>query len=117
MLHSTKKTQEDILNTQNYAENDLSKESSSELIHKEPIENTPLWVIGNKETGYFLSIHNYRITEIYNTIDEAKDRLKIESWNIIARLTGIIIELQKKFEYKQIEIEQQREENKNQSSG
>lgn len=94
MLHSTKKTQEDILNTQNYAEKDQNRENSStELIHKELIENSPLWIIGNEEKGYFISIKEYRITEIYPTIDQARMRLQIESWNIIVRLTAIIVEL------------------------
>lgn len=117
MLHSTKKTQEDILNTQKYVEENQNKQhSSTELIHKEPIENSPLWIIGNEETGYFVSIKNYRLTELYKTIEEAKDRLRIESWNIIVRLTAIIMEIITE-EHRKEKVSQQWEENQNQSNG
>lgn len=91
MPNNTK--QLDTLNMQTYAEENQNKQNSSKLIHREPITNTPFWIIGNEQTGYFITIKDFRITEIYKTIQEAKECLVKEQWNIITRLIPIVYEI------------------------
>lgn len=73
----------------------LSKENSSEkqLIVREKIENSPFWVIGTEDSGYFVVLKHYRISETYETVEEARNAIHTEKWNIAFRMCAIIFEI------------------------
>lgn len=90
MSTSTNKTQEDILNTQTSAE-EIHNDNSPLITHKK-VEETPFYITGNNETGYFVRMGDYRLTEIHKTEEEAATELKTNYWHIIIRIVGAIIE-------------------------
>lgn len=96
--------QKDILNIQtNAEENQNSKNySNNEIIHREQIENSPLFIIGNNIEGYFLTFGKYRITERKNTIVEIRKEIEEDKWNIIIRLISTMIEITDQIKEKNI---------------
>ncbi|AXH77765.1 MAG: hypothetical protein [Microviridae sp.] len=58
---STSKREE--LHSQLNANEPYKENSSTELFEREQIKGSPLWIIGNKEQGYFVVFMKYRITE------------------------------------------------------
>lgn len=67
-------------------EEETNSNLSSELIHREPIEHTPFWIVGNEELGYKLVMSKYQLTETYDTIEEVKQLLVTQKWNIISNM-------------------------------
>lgn len=59
---------------------------------RDPIQNSPFWVVGDKEQGYFLIMGRWRISEIYTTKEKAIGALETDKWNIILRITGCMCE-------------------------
>lgn len=101
----------DMLRTQMNAEGrPTSKPSSSNLIINEPIDGTPLRLVGITDTsqdtlrikhGYFIALGNNRVSEIYNTQQEALDLVEMktmETWNLIANIIVTMIETGKKID-------------------
>lgn len=62
------------------------------LITHEQIPGTPFTITGNQDKGYFLRLGDYRITEAYQTKQDAADQLTIEQWNIIVKVLSIVME-------------------------
>lgn len=74
---------------------DTDKQHSSnegELTTNEQIENTPFYIRGNEALGYFLTMGDTRITELYE--DELSARLQIDhtNWNFTTTVMATIIE-------------------------
>lgn len=84
--------QGDLLNIQNSAQE--THNSESPLIIHEPIENTPFTICGNEEKGYFIRMGSYRLTEYYNTIENAKNHLEIRKWDITVTIIAAILHSQ-----------------------
>lgn len=82
--------QRDILNTQENVDQDQNKENYS-LIERHIIENSPFMAI-RLEDNWFLVMGDHRITDDYNTKEEAVERLVIEKWRIIALMVLIMIQ-------------------------
>lgn len=72
--------------TQSNTEENNNSNYSHELIHREQIEHTPFWIVGNEENGYKLTMSKYQLTETYDTIDEVKQLLVTHKWNIISNM-------------------------------
>lgn len=83
-------TQRELLASQTNAENPDNSTSSEHLIEKEQIPKTPFWVVGNKEKGYFLTYGKWKITDNFQSMEEAKTALHEEQWHIMTILAGII---------------------------
>lgn len=64
-----------------------AKEHTKEnyLIERKQIENSGIWIIGNKENGWFGAIGNNRITEMYTDEKELERKIKEKSWDMILR--------------------------------
>lgn len=91
MSHSTKQTQQDILHTQtNIEEEQNNSNSSTEIIQREKIINTPFEIVGNTENGYFIAMGKYKITENKQSIEDAKKTLNTEQWIIITNMIILI---------------------------
>lgn len=96
----TKQTQSDLLNTQLSVDENQSKQQSSELLHREKINNTPFEVIGNEEYGYFIAFGKYKLTESFNLYDYNVDNihdiavlyLNEHMWNIMTNLMTLFAE-------------------------
>lgn len=101
MQKSTNNKQEELLNTQLNAE-ETHKENSS-LFDSEPVVNTPFTMV-TTETGTFLTMGNYRITEPYQTKEEAKDQLN-NIWDIMLKLAIIVAQTEIKTREKTLEEE------------
>lgn len=91
MQHSTTTKQRDILNTQNNIENNPNS-NSSQLISKDPIQNTPFWIVGTEETGFMGVMGKYKITENFKTKDEALQELIKQDWATIINVVSIIVQ-------------------------
>lgn len=91
MLNSTETKHRELLNTQLNADETLNKDSG-ELIHREKIENTPFYLVGTEEKGYFLTMGKYKLTENQPTKQQALNDLTNERWNIVMRMSAIIHE-------------------------
>lgn len=97
-------TKQDILNIQTNADVNQNKVnySNEELLHKERIDNTPFYIIGNNEQGYFITYGKYRITERKNTIVEIREELEKDRWTIITVLIAVLIQITDEIKEKNI---------------
>lgn len=88
----------DTFNTQQLALSlNTDNSNSSEIIHREKIENTPFELVGNKDDGYFVAFGKFRVSNRYK-IDKQEyeddviyQRLGLqilykEQWSIITNL-------------------------------
>lgn len=66
--------------------------NENEIITNEAIQGTPFRIVGNPSQGYCITIGTYKLTEPTETINEAKDQLHLQEWNIIANMIVIILE-------------------------
>jgi hypothetical protein len=74
--------QNELLATQmNVAE---TPTNSKPLFHKEQIENSPFWIIGNEEKGFNITMGKYKITqEPQSTPLDALIWLEENKWDVI----------------------------------
>lgn len=79
-----------LLNTQLNAEESPTKQKSSELVEREQIVDTPFWIIGNKETGYFLTMGKYRLTEPMKTKTAVRTYLRANTWNVTLQMCLLV---------------------------
>lgn len=87
MYESTNSKQRELLATQTTAEN--NHKENSPLIERQQIENTPFWIIGNKETGYNLVMGKWKLTtQPHKTKNDLKKWMNKNHWNLT--LTMII---------------------------
>lgn len=91
MPQQTSTKQRDILNTQNNAEETHNVDYSKKIVTREPIDNTPFWVVGNEEQGYSIVMGKYRLTETAITPEKAIEKLETEKWKIITTVITTII--------------------------
>lgn len=89
MSSSTPTKQGDLLNTQSNADG-THNSTYSKLIEREPMQNTPFWIIGTEEEGYFATLGKYQITEKFPTKQAVKDHIDTQVWEIIMKIVGII---------------------------
>lgn len=64
--------------------------SSSELVERKEIKNTPFEIVGNPEQGYFLALGRFRLTNPEKTKDEVLIKLRQDRWNIITTMIATI---------------------------
>lgn len=69
-----------------------SKDSSSELISRVDIKDTPFTIITTEEK-HFGAMGRYRITELYNTYEEAVEETKKITWNRIVQVIQLVTEM------------------------
>lgn len=91
MSQQTSTKQRDILNSQHNIENNPNS-NSSPLIIREPIENTPFWIVGTEEKGYMAVMGKYKITEQFTTKEEVKQEIIKKDWEVIIKVVSIIIQ-------------------------
>lgn len=98
MKETNSKDTNSLSSGQQYAlENDHNNSNSNsdnntELIERVQLLNTPFHVVGNKDTGYMLTLGRYKITDIVPTRVEAIELLATEQWNIITRVVTTLHE-------------------------
>lgn len=99
MEKQTSYTENITPNTQDSANETHSKGSS--LVNIEPIEGSPFTLITdrtqyNEETDKgnrcFIAVGNHRITEAYETEEEAMEQFVIQPWNMTVTLITIVME-------------------------
>lgn len=91
MLHSTKKKQGEQLNTQSNI-NDNHNLQSETGYEREHIPNSPFWLIGEPEGGYAAVMADYQITNKMETKEAVREAIETNHWEIIMRMTAIIVE-------------------------
>lgn len=101
MQKSTNSKQKDTLHTQTNVNETHSNNSSTELIERIKIENTPFTFIRDKNTGKeFLTIGDYRLTENLNEIQEPiEEYIEKNKWILTMQMIGIAIEKVNKGEW------------------
>lgn len=91
-MQQPKTPQGDRLRSSMNAEERISPELNSELMHREQIPNTPFWILGNQEKGYFLAIGKNKCTVNYPTIEEAKEQINIQPMNLTCAIAAVVCE-------------------------
>lgn len=74
--------------SENADENSNSK--SSELITNEPLEDSPLRLVG-KDGQYGLTMNKYRVSPWYQTKEDALNASKNKSWELIMNIVGVML--------------------------
>lgn len=69
---------------------------NEELIYNKREENSIFNIVGTEEKGYFAAFNNYRLTEKTKTIEEARNLIEKQKWNITLNLIAIVCELRDK---------------------
>ncbi len=77
------------------------------LIEREPVQNTPFWIIGNKEEGYFLTMGKWRLTDKLTTMDEVEAYLDEHSYEIVMKMIICLQSANEEEEAKVIDINSQ----------
>lgn len=89
MQHLTQTKQGELLNTQLNAE-ETPKPQSGKLIEREQMKDTPFWIIGTEENGYFGTLGKYQITSTFPTKRAVEDHIETKVWEIIMKVAGIV---------------------------
>lgn len=89
MQHSTNKKQGELLNTQLNVEG-TPNSPSGKLIEREQMKDTPFWIIGTEENGYFGTLGKYQITEKFPTKQAVENHVETKVWEIIMKVAGIV---------------------------
>lgn len=71
---------------------ETEKVKGTELFTKKPVEETPFEII-HKDYKYFVSLGQYRLTEEFETENEAKEWINKITWNKILNLISLTVEL------------------------
>lgn len=87
MSQQTSSKHQDILNTQLSAE-ETHKENST-LVKHEKIGKSPLTIV-HQNDKWFIVLGNERLTEFFNTKEEALDELTYNSWTIVMHIAIIM---------------------------
>lgn len=102
MQRTANETQSALLQSQMSANDQPTENKNSNLNNRIPIENTPFYLNGNEENGYFITIKNYKVTEEKKQLNDAQtlqefaeEILKEKMWNIIFHLVIILQEQEK----------------------
>lgn len=90
MLQQTGEKDEQKSNTSNSSEETHKQESNSRI---RKIENTPFSIIETDNSKYFLAMGAYRLTEEYNTEDEALEYTVANFWNLAVTVISVITEM------------------------
>lgn len=72
----------------------MEEQEKTELVTRENIPNSPLWIVGYEDKYYGL-LGNYRLTEPMDTKEEVRELIEPMTWDNITRLIQIVIELNK----------------------
>lgn len=97
MKHSTQS--QNLQQSQTIAEKTHSKEfgtlevdksKNTELIEKHQIENTPFWILGNKDDGYFLAMGKHRLCDLQKTKEQVQDYYNQHQWELIMQVAMIV---------------------------
>lgn len=83
-------TAEELLKLQTNAE-EVHKDDSP-LIEREDLKNTPFKIVGNKTVGYMLTIGQYNLSGFMDTKDQLQEWVEINTWFIVQRLIGSMID-------------------------
>jgi len=76
-------------NTYTNADQPNNSPSGNELAELIPIEDTPFTVV-RLDKQYFLSMGKYRLSELYNTYEEATQDIHTITWNRLVQVIAII---------------------------
>lgn len=80
--------------TPNNAEENNNSNSGEikKLVEREQVEDTPFWIVGNKEIGYCLTLGKWKISEYMETMEAVLEYIEKENWKLILTLIGVVIE-------------------------
>lgn len=92
MQKLTTPTQGELLHTQLNVDETHKQESSSKLIEREQIPDTPFWIYGSEEKGYFLVMGNNKMSETKETKEEAVELIIKEPFMLVLRMITAVFE-------------------------
>lgn len=84
----------DTLNTQNNVDDNPNLKSTSQIIERYKVENTPFWELKTQH-GWFLAVGEHRISELHQHRFNIKKYLEENKWHIIGTLILIMIAKEK----------------------
>ena len=74
-------------------ENEVKGNLHGELLEREQVGSSPLWIMGNSVDGYFLAIGRQRLSNVCNTKEEVKQLMVDDMWQIIGNYILQLVEL------------------------
>lgn len=89
MSDTTPTPQGDILRTQ-LGVDEPHNSTYSKLLEREPMEDTPFWIIGSEKEGYFATLGKYQLTEKFPTKDGVQNHIDTKVWDIVMKVVGIV---------------------------
>lgn len=92
----TNKTVGQYSNTEQNA-NESSKKTSSEKQVNEQIKDSPIWIRGNDESGYFATLGDYRITDENKDYDQVMEEVMMPDMPMICRIITVMIDSNERF--------------------
>jgi hypothetical protein len=54
--------------------------------------NTPFWLVGNEEKGYIIVMGKHRISDYYQTKEDAELSINTQMWKTILNVIAIMLE-------------------------
>lgn len=91
-------TQRDLLQLQTNVPSSVNNSTSSNIIERKQIPNTPFTIIKHQDIGYFTTIANYRLTEPTKTIEEQLQLIENKDWILITSLCRAIFGIESKLQ-------------------
>lgn len=83
----------ELLNTQmNVEDTDKQNSLNEELQMNEQIMGSPFYTRGNKQTGYFITMGDTKLTDDYETPEEAEAQVRADNWNFMTTVIASITE-------------------------
>ena len=64
-----------------------------ELLEREQISNSPLWILGNDVDGWFIAVGRQRLSGVYKSKEECRNSLEDDFWNIIGNYMLLLVEM------------------------
>lgn len=79
------------MNTEQSAD-EVIKEESGTIMYRERIEDSPIYIVGNEQNGFFGIVGIHRITEIEKDIESVRAKLKTDNWDVLLTIISVIVE-------------------------
>lgn len=82
----------ELLNIQSNAEETDKQSSTSELVKRIDIEETPFQAVKLVDKGWFIALGQYRLTDYKETEEECRLMAKEKHWELLLSVISVIVE-------------------------
>lgn len=98
-MHKDQKWAQEELQPTHTNVNETDKPNYHLVTNEKVDENSPFRLVGQEGTGYFIALANYRLTDFYETAEEAVSLLGNTNWTMIANLIVTMMRINEERKY------------------